>query len=168
MNSLIDAQIPHRSPREQLVAALGDKSAIVVGAVAPDGTPWAARGWAVTIPEEDRPVIRVVVGTADVPFLAGPTDRPVLAVTVTHVHTLESVQFKGPSGPAEPATEEDLRAVEHYCDAFFDAVLEIDGVPRALMERLLPRTYATCVIEVEQTYDQTPGPKAGTEVGSRS
>jgi hypothetical protein len=108
------------------------------------------------------------VGTADVPYLSGASDRPVLAVTVTDVRTLDSVQFKGPASAPEPATDEDLEAVERYCTAFFDAVREIDGIPRELMERLLPRAFATCVVEVEHTYDQTPGPKAGTPVGAGS
>jgi hypothetical protein len=103
-----------------------------------------------------------------VPYLAGPTDRPKLAVTVTDVRTLESVQLKGTSSAAEPATAEDLRAVDEYCDAFFGAVIETDGVAREFMERLLPPSFAACVVDVVEIYDQTPGPKAGTPVGGGS
>jgi hypothetical protein len=168
MNLLINSRTDPPSPREVLRAAVGSKSAVVIGAVAPDGAPYAARGWAITFPEEHRPVIRVVVGSADVPYLSGASDRPVLAVTVTDVRTLDSVQFKGLAGPLERATDDDLVAVAQYCDSFFGAVAEIDGIPRAMMERLLPRSFAACVVEVEHTYDQTPGPKAGSQVGAPS
>jgi hypothetical protein len=146
------------------MAAVGDKSAFIVGAAGPDGAPYAGRAWGLAQPEPDRPVLRVILDADDVPFLVGRPDRNVLALTVTHVRTLESVQFKGLATPGGPITEDDLQLVEAYCQAYFDAVMEVDELPRALMERLVPHAFAAVLLEVHDIFDQTPGPAAGGAV----
>jgi hypothetical protein len=163
-NLLIESQTTSESPRDGLIAAIGTKTAIVIGAVAPDGRPYAARGWGYVALDTDRPRIRVLVGAEDVPYLVGPNEAPYLAMTFTDVKTLASVQFKGPASTPEPASEDDLRAVEQYCDGFFDAVFEIDGIPREWMERLVPPSFAASEVDVEHVYNQTPGPNAGLAV----
>jgi hypothetical protein len=106
----------------------------------------------------------MVVAAEDVPYIVGPGEAPYLAMTFTDVKNLTSVQFKGPASTPGPAGADDLRAVELYCDGFFGAVFEIDGIPREWMERLVPPSFAACEVDVEHVYDQTPGPSAGLAV----
>lgn len=146
------------------MAAIGDKTALLVGCVSDDGEPFATRGWGLTVVDADRPRCRLVLAADDLPALVRRGGRGLFAVTVTNVFTLASVQLKGPAGDFVPATDDDLATVEDYCDRFFGAIFEIDGIPRALMDRQVPLDFIACEIEVEQLYDQTPGPRAGSPV----
>jgi hypothetical protein len=106
------------------------------------------------------------MGADEVPALARRPGRKLLALTVTHIRTLASVQFKGPAGDPGPATADDLDAVRSYCDYFFKEVEETDGTPRELLERLMPPAFVVCEVDVEELFDQTPGPRAGTQLGA--
>ena len=82
-------------------------------------------------------------------------------MTGADVRTLRGLQAKGhviALGPAAPA---DHAHMLRHCDELFDTIVELDGIPRQLVERMRPATYAVCEIEVESLFDQTPGPGAG-------
>jgi hypothetical protein len=165
-NSLIDPQTHAPASDSDLRAAIGDKTAVIVGMVIGNGEPYAARGWAVRLPYSDRPRCRVVIGTDEVAALDRREGRKMLSVTITNVRNLASVQFKGPSTDPEPATPDDLEAVRSYCEHFFTEVEATDGTPRALLHRMLPPGFVVCEMDVEVVFDQTPGPRAGTPLGA--
>ena len=137
-----------------------------MGMVGDDLAPHAARGWGIRFPHAGRPRCRVIIGAQELPALERRPGRRLLALTITEVRTLVSVQFKGPSGPPEPATAEDLDVVRRYSEAFFTIVEEVDGTPRVLLERMLPTAFVACEVDVEEFFDQTPGPRAGTPLGA--
>jgi hypothetical protein len=132
--------------------------------VVDDREPHAARGWGIRFPRPGQPRCRVMIGAQELPALERRPGRRLLALTITEVRTLVSVQFKGPSGPPQPATADDLDVVQRYSEAFFTIVEEVDGTPRALLERMLPTEFVVCEVDVEELYDQTPGPRAGTPI----
>jgi hypothetical protein len=41
----------------------------------------------------------------------------------------------------------------------------MDGVAWEVFDRMTPVGYVAVVLEADETYDQTPGPKAGARVG---
>jgi hypothetical protein len=51
--------------------------------------------------------------------------------------------------------------VASYCDSFFGAVEEADGTDRRLLERTVPGDFVSCTVEIDELFDQTPGPGAG-------
>ena len=57
-----------------------------------DGVPYATRGWALLVPYPELRC-RVLIGADEVPALERRAGRRLLAVTVTHVRTLASVQL---------------------------------------------------------------------------
>ena len=61
----------------------------------------------------------------------------------------------------------DLERVAAHTDAFFQAVLEIDGFPLSLMRRLLPHEVVAFEMVVDERFDQSPGPDAGARGGGR-
>jgi hypothetical protein len=126
-----------------------------------DGAPYATRGWALRLPHPELRC-RLLIGSDELPALERRAGRRLLAVTVTHIRTLASVQLKGPSTDPEPATDDDLDAVRRYCDHYFTAIHEIDAIPRSRMQRLVPPSFVACEFDVEELYNQTPGPRAGT------
>jgi hypothetical protein len=133
-----------------------------VAAVEEQAEPYATRGWGLTVLSEAPPSFRLILAVHDVSrFGPEPAGRPI-AITVADPLTLRAVQFKGRAGPVEPATDADHQTVAGFCDSFFSAVTEADGTKRALLERLIPADFVACIVLIDQIYDQTPGPRAGS------
>jgi hypothetical protein len=140
--------------------------ALLVGTVEADGTPCAARGWGITVLTGDEPGMRVqvVLDASDERALRALAATGAVSVTATDVRTLRSIQVKGLAAPVEAATAADVALARRYCDDFFRAVNEADGIDVALLERLVPAAYVTCEVTVHHRFDQTPGPGAGAAI----
>ena len=48
------------------------------------------------------------------------------------------------------------------------AVHETDGSPRELIESMVPARFVAVTFDVEEVYDQTPGPQAGSSLPAGS
>ena len=132
--------------------------AMIVGTVAADGLPDATRGWGLVV--EDPCRVRFLLAANAEQAFANLEATGVLALTVTHFATLVSYQLKG-RAHVEPATAEDRIRFERFCEGCKAALLEVEGSPPELTQRLVPSGVVACVMEVEQVFDQTPGPEAG-------
>ena len=62
------------------------------------------------------------------------------------------------------ATDVDEARAGRYVDEFFSDVSDVDGTPWELVERLEPAAYVPVIIEIDEQYDQTPGPCAGARL----
>lgn len=88
-----------------------------------------------------------------------------IAVTSADVRTLRSVQFKGRvTAISDTPDPSDLARCAAHNEELFTDIEETDFFPRALTERMVPPGYFVAVVEVEELYDQTPGPGAGAQV----
>jgi hypothetical protein len=136
---------------------------IIVGAVAVDGTPCVARGWGLTVTDSDaeRTMVRLLVPSDDT-RLHGQLDAGrSVAITAGCVRTYRALQLKGRSRGVSEATATDLRRARDYIDAFFGDLLRISAMPRSQCDRFAPVGYVACAVEIDEVYDQTPGPTAG-------
>lgn len=73
----------------------------------------------------------------------------------------ESKQIKGAALGLEAATDDDRACAARFTETFIVAVMETDGAPRHLLERLVPADHVACTIAIDELFDQTPGPGAG-------
>ena len=140
--------------------------ALVVGTVGPDGSPYASRGWGLTLTPTTTGPVRLLLDAGDAVTLANlrrEGDGRV-AITGADVVTLRSFQLKGRVVAIDDADAEDRAKVDRYCDDFFTDIEATDGTPRVLTERLRPAAYVACTVEIDEAYDQTPGPGAGSRV----
>jgi len=135
--------------------------ALIIGTTTVDGDPYASRGWGMAVVDAERGLMRLVLMADDLAVLGRDGATPALAVTAADVRTLRSIQLKGRVMALEAAEADDLDRADRYADAFFDDIEATDGTSRHLLERLRPGRYAACVFQVEELYDQTPGPSAG-------
>jgi hypothetical protein len=152
---------------QEMTAFLESGCGLIIGLPSADGAPIASRGWGLTVvadgPEGDDH-LRLLVGTSD--------ERPVrqmrpgtsIAVTGSDVRTLQSVQVKGRILSVVAAEDADRARAQRYCDDFLGVVAEIDHLPRSLLARLVPDEYLACVITLDELFDQTPGPRAGSHI----
>lgn len=147
----------------ETVAFLETGCALLVGTTDPDGAPVATRGWGCRVVEQatGRARLRVVLAADDPRGVEHGVVGDRVAVTATSVRTLRSVQLKGRVVAMEPATAADDEVAEAYCEAFFTDITETDGTPRAVLERMRPVGHLVWVTELDEVYDQTPGPAAG-------
>jgi hypothetical protein len=150
--------VDHLSIDPEQVAFAADGRALIVGGVDESGVPYATRGWGFRV-DAGLPVVLLDADDADATACLTPGRH--IAVSAADVRTFRSMQFKGVVVSVSAATEADAAAVEHYLTAFYDAVVEVDGVRRDLVERVTPSRYSACRFEPRDLYDQTPGPSAG-------
>ena len=148
---------------EDQTAFLESGCAVIVATAGPDGEPHAGRGWGITVlPEEGH--VRLLLDVEDTTTLTHAAAGGALAMTGASVCTLRSVQCKGRSLGLEPASPADAARAEAYCEAFHADLLATDGIERALFDQLLPLGYVACTVVVDQIFDQTPGPGAGSRL----
>jgi hypothetical protein len=140
--------------------------ALIIGTVEADGTPCAARGWGIAVlPGGGHQLrVRVLLDASDRRALQALDTTGAMSVTSTDVRTLRSIQIKGEATPLGVATEEDLALARTYCEAFFEAIQDADGIARSLLERLVPGAYVAYEVTVHDRFDQTPGPGAGAAI----
>jgi len=141
-----------------MVRFLHGGCALIVCTFYAEGEPYASRAWGLTVMcAEDAVRVRLLV-TPDV------VAEGRIAITATDVPTLHSLQLKGRIAHVEPMTETDLAKFEQYTEDFYGDIERTDHIPRDLLERVRPREFLACTIVVDELYNQTPGPRAGTSV----
>lgn len=149
-----------------VVELLESGCALIVGLVTARGLPCASRGWGLTFGKGGERA-RLLLPTSDIQSLGHPDGGlagTMIAATGCHILTLRSMQLKGMVVSVEEATAADDARFSGYCGAYFEAVAEVDSIPRYLMERMVPRAVAAVTFDVGELYDQTPGPNAGAAV----
>lgn len=142
------------------IAFLETGCALIVGSVEPDGAPLASRGWGLDVLGPDDVLLVLDADETRVVDHVAAGGR--LAVTAADVRTLRSIQLKGRATSLRPASKDLAARAERYVEQFFTDVVETDGTDPAVLERLVPSRYVACSVTVEELFDQTPGPAAGS------
>lgn len=155
---------------DETASFLRSGCALIVGSASADGRPHASRGWGVpqlTSDDDQEGLgerLTVLLDGEDERARANATPGRKVAVTATDVRTLRSIQLKGDVVATSAAEPEDPKVVRAYCDAFFTDVVQTDGMPREILERMVPGSWFRCVVQVTARFDQTPGPSAGAPI----
>jgi len=149
----------------ELTTMIESGAGLVIGTAAADGTPRGVRAWGAWIvdPEEQR--LRVVF-TGDDQTLVDNLEGRKVAVTAADVRTVRSVQLKGRVVSVEQPTPADIEITERQTTSFFEGVNATDGNPIELLDVMRPCTHLVIEMIVDEQYDQTPGPTAGTALQS--
>ena len=156
----------------EIATFLGGGRAFIVATVGDANEPHATRGWGLELVDGPRidggrsRRVRLLLDADDVCALEHVRSGRRIAITGADVRTLRSVQLKGRAVGLEDAGPDDEARAARYCDDFFGDITAIDGIERGVLERLVPSRYAACAVDVEELYDQTPGPGAGAPLGT--
>jgi hypothetical protein len=134
---------------------------VLVGTVDRSGIPACCRGIAIT-GEPGRLTVFVPIATSQRVLQDVALTRR-LSVTASHVVTHRTIQFKGRAGDARIASDAEQAVIKTRFDAFCD-MLDTVGVPRRLTGRLAHWPAFAIDLHVDETFDQTPGPHAGTKL----
>lgn len=150
----------------ETTAFLESGCALLVGTVSPDGEPHAGRAWGLDVLSDEPLRVRVLLDIDDVTTVEHAAAGGAIALTATSVRTLHSVQLKGWATSVEADAGDPDRA-ERYIAEFFHDIQDTDGTKKDLLDRFVPIGYLGCTVEIEERFDQTPGPAAGAAIGRR-
>jgi Pyridoxamine 5'-phosphate oxidase len=137
---------------------------IVIATLGDDGLPMGSRVWGAAVVARQPTRLRLVVDPDDAATMANLRQGAAIAVTISDVRTLVSLQLKGQVVRVEAATDADQEIRRRYCDEFLSEIHDTDGEPLDKLERWADAPAAACVIEVHELFDQTPGPLAGNRI----
>ncbi len=138
--------------------------AVLIGSTDADATPHAGRGWGLTVVDATAGRVRVLADAADEVTLANLRVGSIVAITTASVRTLRSIQLKGRVVSVEAATEVDIAKQQQYTKDFIGDIHETDGEPMEMLTRWSDCGVVPFVIDVDDSFDQTPGPSAGTRM----
>ncbi len=66
------------------------------------------------------------------------------------------------SAPVEPPTDADHATAASYTAQFLSDIEHVDRYQRPLLDAWALATYVACTVIVDEIFDQTPAPSAGT------
>jgi hypothetical protein len=136
---------------------------IIVAAADARGTPSCCRSYAIRS-DDDLQTLTVYLPVAtshDAIQCLAVTKR--LAVAATQMMESSATQLKGTAIETRLAREEEASFLNERLDAFADKLVAL-GVPRRLARTAVHWPAFAVTIRVEEIYEQTPGPKAGTRL----
>ena len=135
-------------------------SALIAGTVDDEGAPYVTRAWGAVV-LDDGDALRIYVDADDTQLVPRAAASARIAVTGGDVRTLASAQVKGRVRSVDDLTALDIAMRERATEGFIRGVHETDHTPRDMLERMVPDRFVAVTLDVEELYDQTPGPKAG-------
>lgn len=151
----------------ELTSMIEDGAGLVVGTVGADDEPRATRAWSAVVVDAAARRLRVVVSADDPVSVANLRPDAVVALNGADVRTFRSVQLKGRVVVVEPPGPDDLDTTREQSERFLHEVHATDGNPIELLRRILPIEVVVVELEIDEMYDQTPGPDAGGPLVAR-
>jgi hypothetical protein len=138
-------------------------TSVLVGSADADAVPACCRGIAVMTDRAlARATVYVPVATGgDVIANAASTKK--LAVMITRVVEHVGVQLKGTVEAIRVAGDDEAPFVRKRLNEFADVLDEI-GFPRRLFRSVTHWPAFAVELKVDEVYDQTPGPRAGSSI----
>jgi predicted pyridoxine 5'-phosphate oxidase superfamily flavin-nucleotide-binding protein len=146
---------------ERLRQLIEGNIAVLVGTADADGVPSCCRAIAITTNDDfDTATVYVPVATSQDVVANIATTRRIAVVFVEPLSHF-SVQVKGVTRGMRVAPPSDQPLVKGALDRFAD-VLDTIGLPRRITHSVAHWPAFAIDFSVEQIFDQTPGPKAGS------
>lgn len=148
---------------DDLRALLEDGVAAVLGTRDAGLVPEVARGWGVRV-LPDRATVELCIGLpSGRRTLANLADNGQLAVTCVRPSDYRQVQLKGRGSEGGTPSQDERARVARHQEAFTRQVADV-GIAADLCPRFWSHDEGGLVklrLEVEEAFDQTPGPDAG-------
>lgn len=88
----------------------------------------------------------------------------IVSLSVTHIFTLESFQFKGRLLTIKPANEEEANSILEFVNQFEEAITQAGYNPGMIINNMEYNPAIAVEFMVEQIFDQTPKVGAGKQL----
>ena len=146
---------------ERLRKCIEPGSSIVIGTADSERMPSCCRAIAITTNDEFETVTVYVPAATTHQTMANIATTRRVAVTCSRIPSHESTQIKGVTRAVRLAPPSEHAFLEQRLDALAEA-FEMIGAPRSLIRNMTFWPAYAIDLSVEEVFDQTPGPKAGT------
>ena len=145
-----------------LAAFLDSGVSMLGGSANDDLVPEAFRVWGASVDGGGR--IRALVSSDAGQTLVGLQAGTIICFNISDPLTFRSIQVKGrATGSAQPPGPADVECIRRYGETFGATAVQ-RGIPLALLESTRPLSVFAVTVEIDELYDQTPGPTAGTRL----
>ena len=134
--------------------------AVVVGTVDVSGRPRVCLGWGPRVHAGGTRLSVYLDRERAGDILAGLKVNPHIAMTIAHPVSFRSLQFKGHVVTMADPNDAEREWVSHHRNSFLTSTALVGESPEAMRNRWMEETVRVD-FNVEQAFDQTPGPKAG-------
>ncbi|MDB4935194.1 MAG: hypothetical protein JWP87_2166 [Labilithrix sp.] len=149
---------------DDLATFLESGISVVVGSRDAQRRPAAMRAAGAVVSADRRSVTVFLPDQNAARTLDNLRDNGRIAVTFSRPSDHRSIQVKGSCVELRPATEDERARRETYVAAFVDELATV-GMARENTGRLTSWPSVAVRVEVEEVFDQTPGPAAGQKLG---
>lgn len=133
---------------------------ILVASCREGGLPACVRGVGAAVARGRKQVTVYVTDEVSGELLEGLQPGRPIAVTLCRPIDHRTIQLKGPVLEVRPSGDGDRLVQERYLAGFVEQLYCV-GLPRAITQRLRIFPSTAVVFEVDELFDQTPGPGAG-------
>ena len=131
----------------------------MVGTVDDDGLPDVGRAWGIWLVGDAR--LRCLLPADAGRTLANLGGNGRIAICMTQVETLESIQLKGRGTVVGAADDDDFRRHSAYWDELLANLRRTDDATPEQVRNMTPDSFVAVEVDVECVFDATPGPCAG-------
>jgi hypothetical protein len=148
---------------QRVSRCLENNVSVVVGSVNGQGEPSTCRALALASEDGLSTVTVYVPVSTSRDTIANIATTRYLTVVATHPLDNHSVQLKGRAATARLAREDESGLIRRGFDGFAELLNGI-GIPPRVTNAVTRWPAFAIEMQVEEIYDQTPGPKAGTRL----
>ena len=148
---------------ERVRRCLDAGTSVLVGTVDPQGIPSCCRAIAITSGDDLKTVSVYLPIATSQQIIQDIATTHRMAVAATHLVEHFSIQLKGTTQSARIAREDEAALVESRQRVFGDVIHSL-GVPRRLTRSLAHWPAFVVDMRVEDVFEQTPGPNAGSRI----
>ena len=148
---------------ERVRRCLAPGTSVLVATVDAQGIPSCCRAVALTSADDLKSVAVYLPIATSQQIIQDIATTHRMAVAVTHMVEHFSTQLKGTAHAARLARDDEAALVESRQQAFGDVIHGL-GVPRRLTRSLAHWPAFVIDMGVEDVFEQTPGPKAGSRI----
>lgn len=149
----------------ELAEFLDSGVSILLGTRDKDLRPTCMRAMGAAVEAGTRVVTLFVPEATGAQSLTDIAESGQVAVTFSRVTDYRSVQLKGRVRETRPLTSAESAIQDRYRAAFVEQLYAV-GVSRAVTRRIAWAPARAVVFEIDEVYEQTPGPRAGKELAS--
>lgn len=143
----------------EIVSFLEGPNSILIATQGGDLVPEIARALTIRC-APDRQRVTITLPTAAARSIAHLQQDGRIAVVLERPTTHRTLQVKGRAIAIYPTPDSDRPFVERSMQAFFGEC-ELVGMPRRLTDRAARWPLVSVDVEIDQAFEQTPGPGAG-------
>ena len=136
---------------------------VFVGTVSPDGLPAGCRAIAVVSPDHLKTITVYVPMATSRDVIANVAATKRLAVVATYPPDHSAMQLKGTTTAVRLAADEEAELLRYRIEKFADVLHDL-GIPKRIGRSISHWPAFAIDMKVEEVFDQTPGPKAGSPI----